>query len=156
MDEKLKNILSCYNGEEKEIIPLLQHVQKEYGYIPQDIMYTVARFLRIPESQVYSVATFYSQFRFTPRGKRHIMMCRGTACHVRGAPRLLEEVEKLIGIKEGETSPDLEYSLETVACIGACGLAPNMVINEVTYGRLTKKKIHEILGHKEKGEQNES
>jgi len=156
MDEKLKNILSFYKGEEKEVIPLLQHVQKEYGYLPQDIMYKIARFLRIPESQVYSVATFYSQFRFTPKGKKHIMMCRGTACHVRGAPRLLEEIEKLIGIKEGETSPDLEYSLETVACIGACGLAPNMVVNEVTYGRLTKKKLHQIIGYIEKGEQNES
>ncbi|RKX99202.1 NADH-quinone oxidoreductase subunit NuoE [Candidatus Aerophobetes bacterium] len=148
MDEKLKEIFSRYSGNESELIPMLQDAQNEFGYLPENVMYEIARFLRIPESRVYSVATFYAQFRFIPKGRTHIMVCRGTACHVRGAPRILEEIEKLIGIKEGETSEDLEFSLETVACIGACGLAPNMVVNDVTYGRLTKKKIHEILGPK--------
>jgi NADH-quinone oxidoreductase subunit E len=150
MEEKLKTILATYKGKEQELIPILQHVQTEYGYLPERIMFDIAKFARVPESQVYSVATFYGQFRFKPKGKKHVMVCRGTACHVRGAPRILEEVEKHIHIKEGETSPDLEYSLETVACIGACGLAPNMMVNDVTYGRLTKKKIHEIFGHKRK------
>ena len=148
MEEKLKTILSSYRGKEQELIPILQHVQNEYGYLPEHILFDIAKFARVPESQVYSVATFYGQFRFKPKGKKHVMVCRGTACHVRGAPRILEEVEKHIQIKEGETSPDLEYSLETVACIGACGLAPNMMVNDITYGRLTKKKIHEIFGRK--------
>jgi NADH-quinone oxidoreductase subunit E len=148
MEEKLKTILASYSGKEEELIPILQHVQNEYGYLPERIMFDIAKFARVPESQVYSVATFYGQFRFKPKGKKHVMVCRGTACHVRGAPRILEEVEKYIQIKEGETSSDLEYSLETVACIGACGLAPNMMVNDVTYGRLTKKKIHGIFGRK--------
>ncbi len=155
MEGKLKTIFSFFKGKEQELIPILQKVQNEYGYLPEPTMLKIAKFTRVPESQVYSVATFYGQFRFTPKGKKHVMVCRGTACHVRGAPRILEEVEKLIGIKVGETSPDLEYSLETVACIGACGLAPNMVVNDVTYGRLTNKKIHEIFRRKEKGEPDE-
>jgi len=155
MEEKLKTIFSSFKGKEQELIPILQQVQNLYGYLSEPIMLEIAKFTRVPESQVYSVATFYGQFRFTPKGKKHVMVCRGTACHVRGAPRILEEVEKLIGIKVGETSSDLEYSLETVACIGACGLAPNMVVNDVTYGRLTNKKIHEIFGRKEKGESDE-
>jgi NADH-quinone oxidoreductase subunit E len=155
MDERLKAVFSSFNGREQELIPILQHVQNEYGYLPEHTMLEIAKFTRVPESQIYSVATFYGQFRFTPKGKKHVMVCRGTACHVRGAPRILEEVEKLIGIKVGETSSDLEYSLETVACIGACGLAPNMMVNDVTYGRLTNKKIHEIFGHRETGESDE-
>lgn len=156
-DTKLNQILSSFSGSEHEIIPILQRVQGEYGYLPEPILFKIAEFTGVPESQVYSVATFYAQFRFKPRGKKHIMVCRGTACHVRGAPRILEEVQKRLGIKEGETSPDLEYSLETVACIGQCGLAPNMVVNEITYGRLTKKKIYELFykGKKEEVPSNE-
>lgn len=151
MNNCLKTILSKFSGKQHEIIPILQKVQEEYGYIPQETMLDISRFTRVPESQIFSVATFYGQFRFTPRGKKHVMVCRGTACHVRGAPRVLEEVEKLIGIKEGETSQNLEFSLETVACIGACGLAPNMMVNNTTHGRLTKKRILEIFSQKEKG-----
>jgi len=134
-----------YKGEEAELIPILQHVQAEIGFLPEESMIDTARFIGVPKSRVYAVATFYSQFRFTPIGRNHIMMCRGTACHVKGASRILEEVEKKLGIKEGETTSDLEFSLETVACIGACGLAPNMVINKNTYGRLTKNSVSEIL-----------
>ncbi len=155
MEKKLAAIFSTFSGKRYEIIPILQEVQNKFGYIPQKIMLDIAKFTRVPESQVFSVATFYGQFRFTPRGKKHVMVCRGTACHVRGAARILEEIEKIIEIKEGETSPDLEYSLETVACIGACGLAPNMTVNNVTYGRLTNKKIHEIFGRKQKGASDE-
>lgn len=155
MEERLRTIFSSFMGRERELIPILQRVQEEYGYLPEPVLLDIARFIGVPESQVYSVATFYGQFRFTPKGRRHVMVCRGTACHVRGSARILEEVEKRIGIKEGETSPDLEYSLETVACIGACGLAPNMMVNDVTYGRLTRKKIYEIFGRKEKGEPDE-
>jgi NADH-quinone oxidoreductase subunit E len=108
-------------------------------------MRAIARFTGVPTSQVYGVATFYAQFRFTPRGKKHCMVCRGTACHVNGAHRVLEEIEDTIGIKEGETSEDLEYSLETVACIGACSLAPAMMINSAVEAKLDPKKVRELF-----------
>jgi NADH-quinone oxidoreductase E subunit len=145
MEESLQAIFSPYEGKEDELIPILQQTQEQFGYLPEEAMLDIAKFTGVPESRVYSVGTFYAQFRFTPIGRNHVMVCRGTACHVRGAPRILEEVEKKLGIKEGETTPDMEFSLETVACIGACGLAPNMVINGKTYGRLTAKRVTEIL-----------
>ena len=143
--EQLREIFSSFEGTEGELIPILQRVQKELGYLSEDVMLEIADFIGVPESRVYAVATFYAQFRFTPIGRNHVMVCRGTACHVRGAPRILEAIERQLGIKEGETTADMEYSLETVACIGACGLAPTMVINEKTYGRLTAKRIAEII-----------
>ena len=156
MKERLEAIFSSYKGEPRELIPVLQHVQEEFGYLPEEAITEIARFTGAPESRVYSVATFYTQFRFTPVGRNHVMVCRGTACHVKGAPRILEELENQLDIKEGETTPDMEFSLETVACIGACGAAPTMMINENTYGQLTAKKISEILADvrsEEKGEQ---
>lgn len=147
MEERLKSILSSYRGTKDELIPILQRVQEEFGYLPEPEMLKVAEFVGVPESRVYAVATFYAQFRFTPIGRNHIMVCRGTACHVRGASRILEEVEKQLGIKEGETTSDMAFSLETVACIGACGVAPNMVINKNTYSRLTIKKISDIINN---------
>lgn len=159
MEERLDAILSSYKGQREELIPILQHVQEELGYLPEEVMLEIAQFTGVPEAQVYAVATFYAQFRFTPIGKYHIMACRGTACHVRGAPRILEELKKRLGIKEGETSTDMRFSLETVACIGACGLAPNIRINKDTYGHLTVKKVSKILSHiqaKEKMGENET
>ena len=158
MEERIDKILLSFKGKSDELIPVLQQVQKEFGYLSGESMLEIARFTGVPESRVYSVATFYAQFRFTPIGRNHIVVCRGTACHVRGAVRVLEKIENILGIKEGETTPDMEYSLETVACIGACGLAPNMVINDKTYGRLTIKKVTEILADvqsKENGGQDE-
>lgn len=145
MEERLKLIFSSYDGKAEELIPILQQVQEELGYLPEQATSEIARFTGAPEARVYSVATFYTQFRFTPIGRNHVMVCRGTACHVRGAPRILEELEKQLGIKEGETTPDTAFSLETVACIGACGIAPNMVINRNTYGHLTTERVSEIL-----------
>ena len=145
MDENLGTILSHYEGKKSELVPVLQEVQGNFGYIPKEAMIDIARFLGVPHSRVYSVATFYAQFRLTPIGKNHIMVCRGTACHVRGAMRILEELEKKLGIKEGETTDDGEFSLETVACIGACGVGPNIVINKSTYGRLSTRILPDIL-----------
>lgn len=145
MAESLDQVLSAYEGKECELIPVLQAAQENFGYLAEQVMREIAEFIGVPESRVYSVATFYTQFRFTPIGRHHVMVCRGTACHVRGAPRILDELEEQLGIKEGETSPDMEFSLETVACIGACGLAPNMTINQETYGRLTDARISRIL-----------
>lgn len=158
MTERLKTVFSSYDGKESELIPILQQVQEEFGYLPGEAIVEIARFISVPESRVYSVATFYAQFRFTPIGRNRVMACRGTACHVRGGPRILEELEKQLGIKEGETTPDMQFSLETVACIGACGLAPTMMINKSTYGHLTTTRISEILDDirsREKGGQDE-
>ena len=115
-------------------------------------MREIARFLRTPESTVYGVRTFYAQFKLTPLGRRIIRICRGTACHVRGAAKVLAEIEKQLGIKAGETTDDLEYTLETVACIGACALAPTMTIDKETYGKMTTKKVAEVLGDRSKAE----
>ena len=145
MKKRLKTILLSYKGKKDELIPILQKVQQEFGYLPEDAMREVAKFTCVPESRVYAVVTFYAQFRFTPIGKNHVMVCRGTACYVRGAPRILEAIEKQLGIKEGETTPDMEYSLESVACIGACGLSPCIMINKKVKAKLTPKKIAELF-----------
>ena len=146
MEEQLNAILACYEGQKHELIPILQRVQREVGYLQEEAMRRIARFIGVPESQVYAVATFYAQFRFSPIGRKHVMVCRGTACYVQGAPRILQEIENQLGIKEGETTADLEYSLETVACIGACGLSPCIMINNKVEAKLTPKKVTESLG----------
>jgi NADH:ubiquinone oxidoreductase subunit E len=144
-DIQLKQIFAPYSGKHEELISILQQIQKEFGYLSDTAMLAAAKFTRTPPSSVYSVATFYSQFRFSPIGRYHIMACRGTACHVKGAPKLLEELISQLKIDDGEVTQDGIFSLETVACIGACGLAPAMVINGKTYGRLTPKRVVEIL-----------
>jgi NADH-quinone oxidoreductase subunit E len=144
--ECLDSIFSSYKGSREELIPLLQEVQQKFGYLPDNAMLAIARFARAPESAVYAVATFYAQFRFTPIGRNRVMVCRGTACHVRGAPRILEAIEEQLGVKEGETTPDMEYSLETVACIGACGLSPCIMVNKKVEAKLTPKKVAKLFG----------
>ena len=145
MDEGLNSILSSFEGRRDELIPILQRVQEEFGYLSEDNMIEVARFIGIPESRAYAVATFYAQFRFTPTGKTNVTVCRGTACHVKGARRILEEAEKQLGITEGQTTDDLEYSLETVACIGCCGLSPCVMINKKVEANMTPAKVGELL-----------
>ncbi len=145
MEEGLSLILSSYEGKREEIIPILQHVQEKYGYLSEASMLEIARFVGVPESRVYAIATFYSQFRFAPIGRNHITVCRGTACHVRGAPRLMETIESQLGIKDGETTEDKEFSLETVACIGACGLSPCIVINKEVKANMTPNRVKEFL-----------
>lgn len=144
-EARLDGVFSRYEGKREELIPILQDVQTELGFLPDDSMLAIARFTRVAESQVYAVATFYAQFRFTPIGKKHVMVCRGTACHVRGATRILEKVEDQLNLKEGETSQDLEYSLETVACIGACGLSPCIMVNKKVEANLTPKKVAKLF-----------
>ncbi len=148
--EDYKSIFSGFRSREEELIPLLQKVQDVNGYISPASMKEIAGFLRIPESRVFSVATFYAQFRFAPIGKKHIMLCRGTACHVKNAPRILEELENQLGIKSGETREDLEYSLETVACIGACSLAPCIVVNDEVKANLTTRSVRKLFGQDKK------
>lgn len=141
MEERLNSILSSYEAKRDELIPILQQVQEEFGYLSEQAMFKVAQFTGVPESNVYGVATFYTQFRFTPIGRRHVTVCRGTACHVRGAPRILEAIENQLDIKEGETTSDLEYSLETVACIGCCGLSPCIMINKSVEAKMSPEKV---------------
>jgi NADH-quinone oxidoreductase subunit E len=145
MEQRLNAILASYQGKQEELIPILQQVQSAFGYLPPEPLLAVSRFTGVPESRVYGVATFYAQFRFTPIGRQHILVCRGTSCHVRGAPRILAEIERQLGVKEGETTPDLEYSLETVACIGACGLSPCLTINKQVEAKTTPKKVAQLL-----------
>jgi NADH-quinone oxidoreductase subunit E len=145
MNPPLEALLSTFKGSRLELIQILQDVQNALGYLPEETLLEVARFTGVPASQVFGTASFYSQFRFSPRGRREVMICRGTACHVRGAPRILEEAESVLGISEGETTPDLEYTLETVACIGCCSLAPCMMIDGEVQASLTPKKVQEVF-----------
>ena len=143
--KQLDDILAQYDGENSDLIPILQKAQERFGYLSGEVMQWIAKFLRLPESTVYGVSTFYAQFKLTPTGRRTVKVCRGTACHVRGADRILREIEKKLNLKPGETTEDLEYGLETVACIGACALAPTIVINEDVHGKMTAKKVRGIF-----------
>ena len=145
MEERLNNILSSYKGNQDELIPILQQVQHSLGYLPEQAMKIIAKFLKLPESTIFGVSTFYAQFKLVPAGSNIIRICRGTACHVRGGARVLSEVEKQLGIKPGETTADLAYSLETTACFGACALAPIVVLNDKVHGRMTTQEVQGIL-----------
>jgi NADH-quinone oxidoreductase subunit E len=147
--QQMDEILAGYSGQSSDLIAILQEAQEKFGYLPAEVMQRVARFLRLTDNMVYGVSTFYAQFSFTPTGRRKITVCRGTACHVRGGARILREIERRLDIKPGETTEDMEYSLETVACIGACALAPTMRIGNETYGQMTTKKVAEVLGARE-------
>ncbi len=143
--EQLDSIFTQYQGERGDLIPVLQKAQEKFGYLPRDVMEGIAKFLRLPASTVFGVSTFYAQFKFTPIGRKVIKVCRGTACHVRGADRILEEFQRDLGIKAGETTEDLEYSLETIACFGSCALAPVIVMGKTVYGRMTTTKARQLL-----------
>ena len=142
---ELAKVLDPYKGSQEELISVLQDVQERFGYLPKEAMFEVSNFLGIPESRVYAVASFYAQFRFTPMGKNTVMVCRGTACHVKGAPRILDEFKRELGIDENETTEDKEYTLETVACLGCCALAPCAMINDEVAANLTPKKVKSLF-----------
>lgn len=144
--QKLDEIFTHYHGRQDELIPVLQAAQAEFRYLAPEVIQAIAEFLGLSESRVFGVSTFYAQFKFSPVGKHTVRLCRGTACHVRGASRIQEEAEKQLGIKPGETTADMEYSLETTACFGSCALAPVMVVDDDVYGRMTPAKVREILG----------
>ena len=125
-------------------------MQEKFRYLPGAAIQEIARFLHISDSTIYGVATFYAQFKLNPMGKKVVRACRGTACHVRGASKVLSELEKRLGVSAGQTTPDMEYTLETVACIGACALAPTMTIDNETFGKMTPAKVAEVLGDRSK------
>ena len=143
--EKLDAILEKYRESKGTLIPILQEVQNVYGYLSKEVLIHIAQKTQIPISQIYGVATFYSQFHLNPRGKHIIRVCQGTACHVRGGAKILAALEELLEVNAGETTRDLNFTLETVACIGACGLAPVLTVNEEVYGRLTVDDVDGIL-----------
>jgi NADH-quinone oxidoreductase subunit E len=149
--EQMDEILAKYSGQSSDLIAILQEAQEKFGYLPVEVMQRVARFLHLTDNTVYGVSTFYSQFSFTPTGRNKIKVCRGTACHVRGGARILAEIEKRLGIRPGETTADMEYSLETIACFGSCALAPVVVVNKDVYGRMTTAKLGQILKGTEQG-----
>ena len=127
------------------LIPILQEVQEAQGYLSRDAVMRIGEHLNLPSSKIYGVATFYNQFRFQAPGKYHIQVCRGTACHVKGSRRLLEMVMKDVKLKPGETSPDGMFSLEVVACMGACGLSPVVNVNGEFHAKVTPRKLTKIL-----------
>jgi len=144
-EEALRGILVFYEGKRRELIPILQETQGIYGWLPEAAIELIAGFLHISKGQVYSVASFYNQFRLMPLGRNMVTVCRGTACHIRGAPQVLDEISKALNLKEGETSPDLEYTLESVACLGCCALAPVVKINHRIYGEMTPEKAAKLF-----------
>ncbi len=143
--DALSNILALYEGKKEEIIPILQETQGIFGYLPEQAITFIAEFLNIGVGKIYSVASFFNQFRLIPLGRNIVTVCRGTACHIRGAPQIIEEISKKLGLKEGETSADLEYTLDTVACIGCCALAPCFKIDYKVYGQMTQEKVRELF-----------
>ena len=145
MRERLSSILAPYRGQRGALIPVLQKVQEELGYLPEEAVSEIAFFLGVSESEVYGVASFYAQFRFIRQGEHTIKVCQGTACHVRGGRRILETVERELGIRPGETTEDYKFSLERVACFGSCALAPVMVVDKTVYGRMTTAKARKTL-----------
>jgi NADH:ubiquinone oxidoreductase subunit E len=145
LQERLAQILAPYKGQKGASIPILQKVQEEFGYLPQETLPEIAKFLGLSTNEIFGVASFYAQFRFTRPGKHSLKVCQGTACHVRGAPRILDSIEKELGVRPGETTKDYKFSLERVACFGSCALAPVMVVDKTVYGRMNTAKAREIL-----------
>lgn len=145
MEKTLENIFSKFEGKRENIIPILQQIQEAYTYLPEDMMAEIADYTHVPPSDIYGVATFYAQFRFEPTGDEIISVCRGTACHVRGAPRIYEEIIDQLGLEGEGTTEDMKYTVETVACVGCCALAPVLTINEEVHGGMTKKKVQKLL-----------
>jgi NADH-quinone oxidoreductase subunit E len=129
----------------ESLIPVLQRAQEVHGYLSAQTIAEIGRALNVPASHVYGVATFYNQFRFTPKGRFHLMLCRGTACHVKGSSRLLDAVVRTLKVQPGQTSRDGLFSVEVVACMGACGLAPALSVNGQMYARVTHKKLERII-----------
>jgi len=143
--EKVDSILESFRGAKDELIPILNRFQDAFGYLPEESLLRVAAFLKLPESVVFGVASFYDQFKLVPTGRNVIKVCRGNACRVKGGKKILKEVEKILGIEPGESTPGLEYALETVACLGSCSLAPTMVAGKETHGRMTSEKVDELI-----------
>lgn len=145
MRERLASVLAPYRGRKGATIPVLQKVQEEFGYLPEEAISEIANFLGLSKNEVFGVASFYAQFRFERRGEHTIKVCQGTACHVRGSRRILESVLDKLGIQPGGTTEDYKFSVERVACFGACALAPVMVIDDTVHAKVTIAKAKKLL-----------
>lgn len=143
--KKLEEIINEHKSQDGALIPILHEAQELFGYLPEEVQQKIADGLGVSLAEVYGVATFYSRFTLTPKGKYNIQLCLGTACYVKGADKILLKLEELLGIKVGETTPDGKFSIEGARCVGACGLAPVMVINEEVYGKVTPDMVKGIL-----------
>lgn len=144
-EAKIDKILEKYEREAGGLIPILQEVQETCGYLPEGILTYVSERSKVPLSKIYGIVTFYAQFSLVPRGRNTIKICLGTACHVKGAKRVLAKLEEALGIKVGGTSSDSKFTLEIVRCLGTCFLAPVMMINRDYFGKLTPDKVGKIL-----------
>ena len=142
---QLEEILQAYRGQKGAVIPVLQKAQKIYGYLPGEVLRRIAKGLRVPLSRIYGVATFYSQFYLTRRGRHVIRQCDGTACHVRGSAQIIEKIEKQLGIKAGATTPDYKVTYEVVYCLGSCGLAPVAAVDNTAVGKLAPERMAAIV-----------
>jgi len=155
MSDKIKQILDKYkNCSRDQLIPLLQEVQDNDGYISRGAVVQIGEHLDLPASKIYGVATFYNQFRFEAKGKHHILICRGTACHVKSSLEILKSIEEELGIKAGNTTRDGLFSIEVVACLGACGLAPLINVSDEFYGSVTTESVKEIIRTYRRKEEN--
>jgi len=144
-EEALSELFGKWKDTKGALIPVLQGAQEIYGYLPREVLARIAQELKLPPSRVFGVASFYAQFHLEPRGRNVVRVCLGTACHVRGGAQIFDETRKQLGVDDGETSGDLRYTLETVACLGCCGLSPVVMVNDDTYGSLTTDKLAPIL-----------
>ncbi|MDY7032785.1 MAG: NAD(P)H-dependent oxidoreductase subunit E [Thermodesulfobacteriota bacterium] len=155
--EKITTIIDDHRNQKWGLIPLLQDIQEEFGYIPPESIQTIAQALKLFPSEVQGVISFYAGFSLTPKGKYVLRVCRGTACHVKGGRGILRLIRRDLGLDDGETTPDYQFTLETTACLGACALAPTMMVNRNYFGKLSPPKVAHILGEygKEKKEGSE-
>lgn len=145
MPDELAKILAEHEGEKGALIPMLQRVQEKFGYLTEEAISEIAKSTRMSESEIFGVASFYAQFYFTRRGQHAVKVCLGTACHVRGGEKILDEIKRELGVESGGTTEDYKFSLERVACFGSCALAPVLVIDKDVYGRMTVAKSKETL-----------
>lgn len=144
-EHHVSEILTKYQGDPTSIIAILQDIQEDYSYLPQPALKVVSKELGIPLSRILSLATFYKAFSLKPKGKHPIHVCLGTACHVRGAQRIIEKFERELGLKPGETSADQEFSLDAVRCVGCCGLAPVVMVGQDVHGKVSQTKVSGLL-----------
>lgn len=152
--EKVQEILNKYKKQKGSLIPILQEVQEEFGYLSEEVLGSISQSTGVQLSRIYGVATFYKQFRLKPLGKHTVRVCHGTACHVSGAEQLSAAIENELGIEDGETTEDNLFTLQSVACLGCCSLAPAMVVDDKTYGRCTPDKVSRILRKIKEAENN--
>ncbi|MGB9604760.1 MAG: NAD(P)H-dependent oxidoreductase subunit E [Bryobacteraceae bacterium] len=148
----IEGIIRQHGGEKSALIAMLQDIQQQYTYLPRDVLEYLSRNLGVPLTRIYSLATFYRAFSLRPKGRHPISVCLGTACHVKGAVKILEKFERELGIKTGETTPDLNFGLEQVRCLGCCGLAPVVTVGQDLYGKVTVPRVEQIIRRYQKQE----